>query len=150
MGKPLKELWEVVADRGVGRPKSITPSEFWERAKDYFQWCSKNPWNRVDPVKAGDRFGEHVNTPIDRPFTIQGLCLYIGIDDNTFSRYEKQEGYEEYWAITRAIKNIIYTQKFEGAAVGVFNQNIIARDLGLTEKQEITSTKIKVTKTDAG
>ena len=31
----------------------------------------------------------------------------------------------------------MFEQKFAGAAVGLFNANIIARDLGLTDKQEI-------------
>jgi len=33
----------------------------------------------------------------------------------------------------------IYCQKFEGAAVGFFKANIIARDLGLKEAKEISS-----------
>ena len=37
--------------------------------------------------------------------------------------------------ITRA-RAKCYAQKFEGAAVGAFNGNIIARDLGLADKTE--------------
>ena len=37
--------------------------------------------------------------------------------------------------ITR-IEEIIETQQFEGASVGVFNANIIARKLGLVERQQ--------------
>jgi hypothetical protein len=40
--------------------------------------------------------------------------------------------------ITR-IEDIIYSQKFEGAAVGQFNSNIIARDLKLSDQTDITS-----------
>ena len=47
--------------------------------------------------------------------------------------------------ITAQIKQIIRTQKFEGASAGFLNANIIARDLGLTDKQEITGTVITVT-----
>ena len=38
--------------------------------------------------------------------------------------------------ITR-IREAIYQQKFEGASVGAFNANIIARDLGLADKQDV-------------
>lgn len=31
----------------------------------------------------------------------------------------------------------MYAQKFEGASVGAFNANIIARDLGLIDKKEV-------------
>ena len=39
--------------------------------------------------------------------------------------------------IIHKIEEIIYNQKFEGAAVGIFNSNIIARDLGLSDKKDI-------------
>lgn len=39
--------------------------------------------------------------------------------------------------VTTYVEEIIRTQKFEGAAVGAFNANIIARDLGLSDKKEI-------------
>jgi hypothetical protein len=31
----------------------------------------------------------------------------------------------------------MFTQKFSGAAVGIFNANIISRDLGLIDKKQI-------------
>ena len=33
---------------------------------------------------------------------------------------------------------MFYQQKFEGATTGKFNANIIARDLGLVDKQKLT------------
>ncbi|MDC9826565.1 terminase small subunit, partial [Devosia sp. ZB163] len=36
------------------------------------------------------------------------------------------------------VDEIIRAQKFEGAAAGLLNPNIIARDLGLADKQELT------------
>jgi hypothetical protein len=35
----------------------------------------------------------------------------------------------------------MYAQKFEGAASGAFNANIIARDLGLADKTEMKVTE---------
>jgi hypothetical protein len=37
----------------------------------------------------------------------------------------------------------MYEQKFSGAAAGLLNPNIIARDLGLADKSEIASTITK-------
>ena len=39
----------------------------------------------------------------------------------------------------------MFEQKFAGAAVGLFNADIIARDLGLTDKQEIKMDNAQVT-----
>lgn len=140
------QFWKLV---GVSWHKTKTfesPAQLWEKACEYFDWIDQNPWEKVDAAKAGDRFGEHVTIPTTRPYTISGLCLYLGISEETLSNYEKSEGYEAYFGVTKAIKQVCYTQKFEGAAVGAFNANIIARDLGLSDKQEITSTKIKVSR----
>ena len=42
------------------------------------------------------------------------------------------------WAETVArIREVIWVQKFEGAASNLMNGNLIARDLGLSEKTEI-------------
>lgn len=40
------------------------------------------------------------------------------------------------------IERVIETQQFEGACVGAFNANIIARKLGLADKQEVDHTTL--------
>ncbi len=47
----------------------------------------------------------------------------------------QKEEYKDFFGVYTRISQIIRTQKFEGAAVGLFNANIIARDLGLADKQ---------------
>ena len=37
-------------------------------------------------------------------------------------------------------ENVIYRQKFEGASADMLNPNIIARDLGLANKKDLSST----------
>jgi len=70
----------------------------------------------------------------ETPYTKSGLFLFLGIDINTWDLYKDRE---DFIHITSRIEQIIYTQKIEGAAVGAFNQNIVARELGLAEKTEI-------------
>lgn len=52
---------------------------------------------------------------------------------------KKDQINKDFSAVINKIEEIIYQQKFEGAAVGLFNSNIIARDLGLRDKQDLTS-----------
>jgi hypothetical protein len=125
------EYWKL-AD--WGKPRSYQPEQLWEKACEYFQWCENNPWMKNEAVKSGDNTGLIIQVPTSRPYTIHALCIYAGIITQTFHNYEKEEAYLE---ICKRIREIIYSQKFEGAAVGAFNANIIARDLGLKESQEI-------------
>jgi len=129
-------FWKLVGKSWDSEKVFKSPDELWGKSIEYFQWVDDHPWNKVDAAKGGDRFGEHVTVPVSRPYTLSGLCLYLGISQQTLTNYEKAEGYEAYFVVTHAIKQICYTQKFEGAAVGAFNANIIARDLGLSDKQE--------------
>lgn len=77
-----------------------------------------------------------MDVPTQTPMSIQSFCLFADIDDNTFLRYEKEEGYEDFWAITTRIKGIIESNQFEGATVGAYNPNIIARKLGLVDNNK--------------
>lgn len=123
-----------------GRDKDYTPESLLEASCNYFQWCEDNPWTEKDWV-GKDAVMVKRETP--RPFTLQGLCIFLNISDQTLNNYEKSE---EYFGIVTRIKQIIYNQKFEGAAVGAYNANIIARDLGLSDKKEQNVTLKKIGK----
>ena len=57
------------------------------------------------------------------------------VEGLTEENYKKLEDYVD--TCTR-IRDIIANQKFEGAAVGAYNANLISRDLGLVEKSNTT------------
>lgn len=100
---------------------------------NYFEECDNNPWFKNEAVKSGDNAGKIIKVPTARPYTQSGMFIFIGIDRKTWSSYKNDE---DFLPIITHIEEIIYTQKFEGAAVGAFNANIIARDLGLKDKTE--------------
>jgi len=120
-----------------GRDFKYTPDAFWDEAVKYFEWMQERVWNKKESIKSGELAGSTMDVPTQTPMSIKSFCLFADIDENTFQRYEKEEGYESFWAVTKQIKIIIESQQFEGATVGAFNPNIIARTLGLADKQEI-------------
>ncbi len=136
--------WEFRGKHGRGF--KYTPDLLWDEAVKYFEWISKKVWNKKDPIKSGDRAGELINVPTQTPMSIQSFCLFSDIDENTFGRYEKANGYEDFWAIATRIKSIIESNQFEGATVGAYNPNIIARKLGLVDKTENKNTNTNTNK----
>lgn len=70
-----------------------------------------------------------------RAMTISGLCIFLDISETCWYSYREKNDFS--WVTTRAEK-IIYNQKFQGAAADLLNANIIARDLGLADKSELT------------
>ena len=109
----------------------------------YADWVIANPWYKTEQLKKpvlkgvnekGEKVYETiVNIPTARPMSIDGLCDHLCIHHKTWKRYGKSA---EFGAIVARTEQFIRTQQFEGAAVGVFHQAIIAPTLGLINKQE--------------
>lgn len=122
-----------------------SPKALMDKANEYFQWCISNPWLINEVIKSGPKAGKIVTIPTARPFTIAGFCVHIGVNSRYFNDFEKslvgkEDGVsKDFSEVISYIKDIMRTQKFEGAAVGVFNANIISRDLGLIDKTDVTT-----------
>jgi len=116
-----------------GRDKLFaTPELLWEAACEYFEWCDNNPVLKQDFV---GKDADEVQRKLQRPYTITGLCIYLDASREWWTKF-RASATEDFLPILTRVEEIIYSQKFDGAAVGVFNQSIIARDLGLVEKTE--------------
>lgn len=130
------QFWKLRSKHGRDR-LFATPALLWESACEYFDWCDKHPWEKVD-FKGKDI--QEVKLPTARPYTITGLCLYLDCSKNFLEQFElsltDSEQDKDFSGIITRIRETIYTQKFEGAAVGAYNANIIARDLGLVDKHD--------------
>lgn len=116
-----------------GRDKLFeSPEILLEAAMEYFKWCSDNPLIEID-FKGKD--ADEVHIPKMRAFTWDGLELYL--DVYSLRDYKTNPKYKDFSQVITRIEKIIYNQKFTGAAAGFLNPNIIARDLGLTDKKEV-------------
>jgi hypothetical protein len=116
-----------------------TPDILWKSACEYFNHVDENPWIKNEPIKSGDSAGTTMKVETSRPYTLSGLCIFLGCCQDTLSNYGNKEQYKDFFGVVKEIKAIVYTQKFEGAAVGAFNANLIARDLGLIDKKELNN-----------
>lgn len=133
MAAPLgNQFWKLRSKHG--RDKLFaTPELLWEAACEYFQWADENPITKQDYV---GKDGEEVQRKLGRPYTQSGMCVYLDCSEQMFREAKERKEFTE---VCTRISQIIRTQKFEGASVGIFNHNIIARDLGLKDSSDITS-----------
>lgn len=138
------KFWEVRTKHG--RDKAFSSAEaLWESCTEYFQWVEDNPlWeNKVAQFQGGV-----VDMPVAkmRAMTKAGLCFFLGVDEKTFNRY-RDGADQDFCRVALEAEQVIYQQKFAGAAADLLNPNIIARDLGLVDKQQTEhSGKISVEK----
>lgn len=122
--------WKRAKGFTPGTEKKYTPDELWVKAVEYFKWVEDNPL--LEEKVFGTGLKDTVNKM--RAMTITEFCVFAGITSQTFFNYEKEQAYFD---ITAHIRDIIYSQKFTGAAAGLLESNIIARELGLADRQEI-------------
>lgn len=129
------ELWQI-ADKNfkesvkLGRPRKFeTPDDLWAAAISYFEWCTDNPLVE-DKVMIVDKSAEHQSISKMRAMTLKAFYTHAGIGEQTFLDYEARAPFS---GIVKLIRDVMRSQKFEGAAAGMLNPNIIARDLGLAE-----------------
>ena len=132
--KPGNQIWRLAKNPGRKRMYD-TPKKLMNKCIEYFEWAEDNP---LKEQKVSQFQGEYIKGALLklRPLTLKGLYLYLGMDHVTWVKYSEREGYVE---TCQWVQDIIWTQKFEGAAADIFNVAIIARELGLADKQDITS-----------
>lgn len=118
-----------------GRDKLFeSPEILWEACEEYFEWIEEHPLWEAKPFAYQ---GEVQIKEIAKmhAMTLAGLCIFLDIDENTWRLYKERDDFIE---VTTRTEKIIYHQKFSGAAAELLNPNIIARDLGLSEKIDKT------------
>lgn len=128
------QFWKVRSSHGR-KPIFANPDDLWNACVEYFDWVGKNPLYESQAFAyQGDVQIKEI--PKMRAMTLAGLCIFLDIARSTWDEYRtKDDGFSE---VSTRVDEIIRSQKFEGAAAGLLNASIIARDLGLADKNELT------------
>jgi hypothetical protein len=128
---PGNRFWEARSTHGRN-PIFASPGELWDAAAQYFDWVEANP---LYEDKLTSYQGANTHEPVAkmRAMTISGLCIFLDIARRTWDEYRERA---DFLPVVTRVEEVIRTQKFEGAAADLLNPNIIARDLGLADKQE--------------
>jgi len=122
--------------------RKLSRKEVIEKSQEYIDYCRNVPLESTD-FRGKDAIP--VNIKHVRAMSIEGLCHWLGITKPTWHEWRKDEKYS---SICTRVEQVMYSQKFEGAAAGLLTPSIIARDLGLKEQSEsetkITGKDIKI------
>lgn len=124
-------FWKLRSTHGR-KPIFETPEKLWDACEQYLEAVENNPLTAAELVKYQGE-AKIATVPKMRAMTIAGLCIYLDISQDTWFEYCKRKDYAE---VTTRVDQIIRDQKFCGAAAELLNPNIIARDLGLRDKQD--------------
>ncbi len=120
------------------------PDALYASAEEYFNYCFDNPVEITEKVKVTGGINP---TDTDKTreipilFSWKGFCVFLGVTDSYFRKFRfdlksmaDKEKAERFVTVIEQIDMVMYTQKLQGAAGGVYKENIIARELGLADK----------------
>ena len=113
----------------MGAPVKYTAKVLESKIKEYYKFVDSNPaQKRKVEIHKGET-KEYIEF-IQLPYTIEGLCNFLNIDHKTFRNYEN---YADLFPIVTRARQIIRENKLSGATAGIFNANIVIRDLSLRD-----------------
>ena len=125
------KFWLARSSHGRN-PIFSNPEQLRNACYEYFQWVEENPLYEEKIFHSQGMITKDTITKM-RAMTISGLCIFLDIDRTTWENYRNNQ---DFFRITKEVEEIIYNQKFTGAAADLLNSNIIARELGLADKQQ--------------
>ena len=128
------QFWKARRSHGP-KPKFANPDDLWAACVEYFEWVEDNPLMEAKAYVVKGEVIDH-NTRKMRAMTLGGLCIFLDIDFKSWVGWRTKR--EDLFHVTTRVEEIIRQQKFEGAAANLLNANIIARDLGLADRNEHT------------
>lgn len=131
------QLWQTVKIRKGARALITDAGELWQKAIDYFNWCDHNPQYRPEAIKHQGE-GSTMDMSLGRPYSVDAFTIYCGVSRSYFRTRKAELGDKEAAKTARPeelelldmihlIEDIIRTQRFDGAAVGIFKENLISR-----------------------
>jgi hypothetical protein len=129
-------FWEQRSSHGAN-PKFENAGDLWNACAEYFEWNESNPLYEAKPFAFQ---GSVTIARVEkmRAMTIGGLCMFLDVTFETWTEWRKTRS--DLSEVMAWAENVIYRQKFEGASADMLNPNIIARDLGLANKKDLSST----------
>ena len=124
-----------------GRDFEYTPESLLEEAIEYFNYMLGRVWNKKESIKSGDLAGSLIDVPTSTPFSSESFCLFADISMDTFRNYKSNvDPYKGFFDVATWAQTVIDSNQLEGATVGAYNPNIIARKLGLVDKSSTDHT----------
>ena len=131
------KFWLARSSHGRN-PIFSNPEQLRNACYEYFEWVENNPLYEEKIFHSQGMITKDTITKM-RAMTIGGLRIFLGICEQTWVNYKNNP---DFLGVVKEVEEIIYNQKFTGAAADLLNSNIIARELGLADKQQ---NEIKIT-----
>lgn len=138
--QPGNKFWEARSSHGR-KPKFKKPEDLQDGCNQYFDWNHENPLIAIELVKFQGT-ATQAEVPKLRAMSVIGLCQFLDIETRTWRNFKKER--PDLLPVCEWAEDIIFRQKVEGASADLLNASIIARDLGLADKKDVSHSGLAV------
>lgn len=132
VGEIVPTNMRLVSQYGV-ISKYRTPQDLYLAALEYFKFADANPITRPEAIKGGAMAGNIVEVEIPRPWTLMGLCGFLGMSVKMWMTFHNEDR-SEFHEVVDYLEDACKRQKLEHALVGNYNAILVSKDLGLIDK----------------
>lgn len=134
---PFNQFWKL-RDKDGRKPIFDDVEKFAELAFKYFEECDMDQsWNTTKTSENATGVFTEVKS-FRRPYTRGGFMLFLGVSENWMREFKKTCS-QDFLEIITLIETTIDTQQIEGAMVGAFNSNLVARLQGIKDQTDVTT-----------
>lgn len=126
-----------------GRPRKFaTPSALLKAFENYLEDRKSRPLISLESEsgKVGEsKIEKEKEKKKNHPLSIVDFCVYLGCSRNWWNELPT-----DFLGVKNRISDYIFCYQLKGAETGIFNANIVARELGLADKKELTRESINI------
>ena len=136
---PGNQWWKLRSKHGCDAIFT-SPEILEEECNKYFENTdARNDWDGQDWV---GKDGEEVVVKKKIPYTLSGLCVFLGVSQQYFKEFKKSKTFlsnKDFLLVLSRVEDIIETQRLEGALNRYYPENLVSRINGYADKNDITS-----------
>ena len=130
-----QRIWDTFAAKKPSkgrRPIFDSPEPFLEQVLAYLAWVKDNP-RYIIKVFAN---GAQISVPHTRYPSARGCALFMGIAPRTWRSWKQRDDEDPLKKAVLWAEEVFTQEKMEGVVTGEFSAAIVARDLGLRDKED--------------
>lgn len=121
------ESYETIEKNKGGRPLLFSsPEELSDKVDAYFEWC-----NQDHKVKYLNKRGDIITGEIPKPYTIEGLAIFLKCSPDTLRNYAKRD---EFFEIVSRARYRIHESWVDGMLKGTISEKAAALCLAANTK----------------
>jgi hypothetical protein len=130
---PGNRAWESRSSSAGPKPRFAHDESLWAACVKYFDWVDDNPLYEMHLITFEGRTTQEPVAKM-RAMSKTDLCTFLNIERSTWNNWKRNR--PDLALTIEHVESVIFSWNFGGAAAGLLDAGIVARQLGLARKTE--------------